>query len=375
VTEADWVQASRVPNPSFGLARLTRGDEREIERSVHFGLGALLALPARRAQAAKRVELAQREATRQALGLAAETRKAWVRAVAAGETLHYLRQVQASAEAGAELAGRMAAVGNWNMLSLAREQVFAADAVLAVARATNAQVAAREQLIRLMGLWGAQTVFRLPDRLPELPRSIADMPDIEQRAMATRLDVQAAKLETDALARGLGLSRSGRWFDTLELGVAYNSSNEAPTQRGFELGIELPLFDRGDARVARADALMQQSAHRSAQLAIDARSQVRQAYLAWRHAHDIARHHLEQIVPLRKRIADENVLRYNAMLIGVFDLLADARTQAQAVNASLEAQRDFWLADADLQQAMFGPPALAASTTPSAAAPEPAAAH
>ena len=49
-------------------------------------------------------------------------------------------------------------------------------------------------------------------------------------------------------------------------------------------------------------------------------------------------------MPLRKRIADENLLRYNGMLIGVFELLADARAQIASVNASIEALRDFWIA-------------------------------
>ena len=59
-------------------------------------------------------------------------------------------------------------------------------------------------------------------------------------------------------------------------------------------------------------------------------------------------------MPLRKRISDENLLRYNGMLIGVFELLADARAQIASVNAAIEALRDFWLAQADLDMALLG---------------------
>ena len=62
------------------------------------------------------------------------------------------------------------------------------------------------------------------------------------------------------------------------------------------------------------------------------------------------------MVPLAKRISDENLLRYNGMLIGVFELLADTRTQIATVNAAIGAQRDFWLANADLDMAMVGKP-------------------
>ena len=111
-----------------------------------------------------------------------------------------------------------------------------------------------------------------------------------------------------------------------------------------------------------------QTVHRAAETAINARSEVREAYGAWRSAYDIARHHQDEIVPLRKQIAEENVLRYNGMLIGVFELLADARQQIASVNAAIEAKRDFWLAQADLDMALIGKPNLTPSAGPASAA-------
>jgi outer membrane protein TolC len=153
--------------------------------------------------------------------------------------------------------------------------------------------------------------------------------------------------------------------NVLELGLVRNGSNEAPTQRGWEVGLELPLFDWGDARVARAEGLYMQALHSAAERAINARSEVREAYGAYRTAWDIARHQRDEIVPLRARIAEENLLRYNAMLIGVFELLNDARAQIASVNAAIEALRDFWLAQADLDSALVGQPSLTVSAAPS----------
>ncbi|MBC7730507.1 MAG: RND transporter, partial [Bacteriovorax sp.] len=100
-----------------------------------------------------------------------------------------------------------------------------------------------------------------------------------------------------------------------------------------------------------------------------ARSEVRAAYAAYRSSHDIARHYRDEIVPLKKRISDENQLRYNGMLIGVFELLADARSQIGSVNGYIEALRDFWLAQADLELALIGPPRpTAPSAMPTATA-------
>ncbi|EWS56676.1 hypothetical protein X551_00545 [Methylibium sp. T29] len=105
-----------------------------------------------------------------------------------------------------------------------------------------------------------------------------------------------------------------------------------------------------------------QALNRAAETGVNARSEVREAYGAYRSAWDIARHHRDEIVPLRQRIAEENVLRYNGMLIGVFELLADARSQIAGVNACIESLRDFWLAQADLEMALIGKPGLSSSS-------------
>jgi len=110
------------------------------------------------------------------------------------------------------------------------------------------------------------------------------------------------------------------------------------------------------------------SVHEAAQVAIEARSEVRQAYGAYRTAWDIARHYRDEIVPNAQRISEQNLLRYNGMFIGVFELLADARAQVASVNAAIEAQRDYWIAQADLEMALIGKPALSAAAAATASA-------
>ena len=368
ITEAEVVQAGRLPNPGFSFGRNSRGDEREIERGMHFNLARLIALPYIGQMEARRFEQIKAMVAMSVLALAADTRKAYYNALGAEESVRYMRQVQMAAEASSELARRMAQVGNFNKLQRAREQVFYADASLNLARAEQAQRATRERLTRLLGAWGAQTRFALPERLPDLPKDVTELPDIERVALGQRLDVRGAQLAAEQTARNLGLTKTTRFINVLELGVLRNSSNEAPTQRGWEIGIELPLFDWGGARVARAEAIYMQTVHRAAETAVNARSEVREAYTAYRSAYDIARFQRDEVVPLNQRIAEENLLRYNGMLIGVFELLADARTQIASVNGSIQALRDFWIAQADLDMALIGKPSLAAAAGPAMAA-------
>ena len=368
--EAEVVQAGRLPNPGFSFAKLKRGDEIEWERGLHFNLTRWLTIPWVSRLETRRFEQARRDLALSVLRLATETRQAYFRAVAAEETARYMRQVREVAEASAELARRMAQTGNFSRLSQARERAFYAEAALNQARAEQQRLQTREQLIRLLGLWGTQTQFQLPERLPDLPRTVREQLDVEQLAMQQRLDLQGMKQQTEALAGYMGLSRATRFINVLEVGYAYNSSNEAPKQRGWEVSFELPLFDFGQARVEKAEAVYWQAAHRLHQQAVNARSEVREAYFHYRSQYDIAKHYRDEIVPLRKQIAEENLLRYNGMLIGVFDLLAETRMQIMSVSSAIEALRDFWLAESQLQMALLGKPGslgvMAPSTAPMA---------
>ncbi len=371
LAQADLVQAGRLPNPRIALHRVPDEHHYKFEQAISFNILSLVFMPLASEVEGRRFAAVQQRAVMEVLRVAAETRRAWIDAVAAEESVRYLRQVREAADAGAELAARMARAGNWSALARAREQGFYADASLAVARAEQAASSSRERLTRLLGLWGSAAAgLALPPRLPDLPAMAQERPDIEREALAQRLDVRAAVLETQALAANLDLAKATRFVSVLEVGVSREQEGRGePWVRGYELALELPLFDWGTARLSRAEAAYRQSFDRAAQAAIDARSEVREAYRHYRLSHDIARHYRDEIVPLRKQIAEENLLRYNGMLIGVFDLLADARAQIQSVNGYVEALRDFWIAEAGLGMAMIGrtaPPAMSRAAMPQA---------
>ena len=355
ISEADLVQAGRGPNLRLHWLRTKSGNAvAKIEESFSFDLFGVLLMPLRQKMEARRFERVQADVTSEIMRVAAETRVAWVQAVGAVETGRYLQQVKESAETGSELARRMAAVGNWPKLHQMREQAFYADAAAQVARAAQAARAERERLGRLMGLWGADLAFKLPERLPDVPTALREEDELEARAMEQRLDVRAAKREAEWVAQSLGLVKATRFVNALELGRARTKEGDDPFAYGYVVGIEIPIFDWGTARVARAEATYMQAAHRVAEVAINARSEVREAYGAYRTARDLVRHYRDEIVPLRKRISEEMLLRYNGMLASVFELLADSRDQVAAVNAYMAALRDFWIADAQLQASLSG---------------------
>lgn len=353
-SEADLVQAGRLRNPGLSFGRSHGSHGNEIDRGVSFDLAGLLTMPLRVNIERGRFEQAKLQAASSAVQLAADTRRAYFNAVAAVQTEAFMQRALLSAEAGAELATRLRQAGNWSRLDQARQQVFYADAVGDLARARHQALVTREHLTRLLGLWGKQASFTLPSRLPDLPAQAVDAGNIEAQAMEQRLDVQMSKLDAHATAGALGLSKVTGFINVLEVGYTNKSSSEAPRENGYEVSLELPLFDWGSARNAKAQALYEQSLQRTAGTAVRARSEVREAYSSYRTAYDLARHYRDEVVPLRKTISHEVLLRYNGMLASVFELLADAREQVSSVNSAIETQRDFWIAQTELQSAING---------------------
>jgi outer membrane protein TolC len=372
IAEADLVQAGRMRNPGISFARFHRGEEREIERKLVLDLIGLVTMPWRLEAARASFSAAQMRAAREIVRLADEARRAWIGAVAAEEGVRYAEHVKDAAQASADLAREMTRAGNFSRLTEAREQLFLVEAQAQLARSQHAARAARERLVRAMGLTGEQLGFRLPERLPDPPATPRELGDAESVAMQTRLDVQAARDDAEMLARSLGLTRATRFVNVLHFGLERDASNELPRRTGYEVELELPIFDSGNARLSRAEAMHRQAVARTAGIAVRARSEVREAHSAYRAAYDVAKRYREEVMPLRKRISEENLLRYNGMLISVFELLADAREQAVAVRSSMEAGRDFWIAEANLETAIStGSPAtfeLKASTLPATAA-------
>lgn len=324
---------------------------------LSFSILDVIFLPSRVQAAEHRQRQLQARLAGDIVGRATEARQAWVRAVAAQQAAAYAQQVNAAAEAAAELARRMQAVGNFSRLQRAREQAFYADATAQLARAKQNAAASREALVRSLGLPAElAAALELPDRLPELPDARRDMSSAARVALDDRLDVRMARAELEYLAGQLGLSRVTSYVDGLRIGAIRKSESGRASQKGFEVEVPLPIFDFGDARRAQSEATYMAALNRTAAVLVAASSSLREAHGAYAVAYDIARHYRDEVVPLRKTISDEMMLKYNGMRASVFELLADAREQISSVTQALDAQRDFWLADAALTSTLVGRP-------------------
>lgn len=356
-------QSGRIANPLFVFERTTLADEVEYERLLAIGLLDVLTLPLRYANAQRRIEQSHVRLAMDVVDKVTKVRQSWVKAVAAQQQLHYARQVNEVGEISAELARRMQQVGNFNRLQRARQQAFYADAATQWAVAQQQAMATREELVRVLGLTDDQEKkLKLPERLPDVPNAPRGPEEVGDAAQRGRLDIQLAKTVFAAAAKEQDLTLITSLTD-IELGVRYDTvfddaAGTRDNRKGYEIAVRLPVFDWGDMQRDAMDAQTLAAANQLEATVRAAGSQLRETYAAYRTAYDVAKHYRNEVLPLRKVISEENLLRYNGMLIGVFELLADTRDQIDTVIGAIKAQQDFWLTNAALQAAIIGTPAM-----------------
>jgi outer membrane protein TolC len=364
ISEAQMVEASLPPAPILAFQR-TVGSGFEIERMIVQNVLALLTLPRRREIAKARFAQAQARAVEMTLRTAMDAARTYYRAVAANETVRLLEESRKSAEAVSDLAKQLGETGAMSKLDQAREHVFYAELSAQLAAARLRQRSERERLTRALGLWGGDLSFKLPDKLPALPGRPKTMASVEREAVARRVDLVIARMEIDILALQLGLTRRTRFINVLEAaGVSTNEKDvkvdngvseiERLKRGGFEVELQIPIYDFGEARVRLAEETYMQAVNRLLARAVNVRSEAREAYQSYRGTYDIARHYEREVLPLRQIISDETMLNYNAMMKDLFVLLAEARARITANIQAVEARRDFWVASVDLQAAILG---------------------
>ena len=359
IAEAQRVQQSMPPNPSISISRLSGAAEIEIERKIAANILGLLTLPARAEIATERFKRAQLAAALETLRVASDARKAFYRATAARQTASLIEQASAASGTTAELAVRMGASGAINKLDQARQKLLHTELTTELARARQRATSERERLVRALGLSGKDLAFKLPARLPSLPRRQLAMKTVEQEALEDRVDLKIARSELDSLARSYGLTKATRFVNVIEGDFIDKRKEERATgdhahDSGFELTLQVPLFDFGEARLREAEQAYMQSVNRLAQKAVNVRSEAREAYRNYRTSYDVAARYQRDVLRLRSAISEELMLRYGAMQVDVFALLTEARQRIAASAGAVEALRDFWLASADLQAAVVG---------------------
>lgn len=354
LARADVLEAVQVANPTLSLSRsyLDPGSGYNRLAGLTLPLADLLVLPVRTRLAHAEYERAKLEIAGAVLNVAADVEAAWYTYVGAQQVADMRTAVAGGADAAAELAQRFFDAGNISELQLKQEQAAASEARIIAARARAEAGRARLTLNTLLGLSGEDAAWATSDRLP-MPVGAEDDPQqLAELARTSSLELLAARQQADILMDALGITRKLRWLGGSEIGYERERDADGTRLRGPTLDLELPIFNQGQAKLARAEALLAEARARVAQAELGVDNAVRLGAEQVRELSQVVAIHREALIPQREKVVERSQQEQNFMLIGVFELIQAKVQEYNAYESYLEAVRDYWLARVELMRAV-----------------------
>ena len=354
LARADVLEVVQVSNPTLSLSRsyLDPGSGYNRLASLTLPLADLLVLPVRTRLARAEYERAKLEIAGAVLNVAADVEAAWYTYVGAQQVADMRTAVAGGADAAAELAQRFFDAGNISELQLKQEQAAASEARIIAARARADAGRARLTLNTLLGLSGEDAAWATSDRLP-MPVGAEDDPQqLAELARTSSLELLAARQQADILMDALGITRKLRWLGGSEIGYERERDADGTRLRGPTLDLELPIFNQGQAKLARAEALLAEARARVAQAELGVDNAVRLGAEQVRELSQVVAIHREALIPQREKVVERSQQEQNFMLIGVFELIQAKVQEYNAYESYLEAVRDYWLARVETMRAV-----------------------
>ena len=267
ISHADWLQAKLLANPflDFALRFPSGGGGSVLEAVLGFELLELWQAPAR-------TELARRELDATILAIAFEaahalhaTRQAYFQAVHAEAALKLAGEESEILERLLESAQTRAEAGAIDRLGLNAARLAYQESGLRFRTAVAEAERAHAAVARSLSVHSSRSQAKLVDSFPV---SDADGPDpsnmryllsreLVELALESRLDLRALALSTEAIRSRVDWEESRVWPQA-SAGLGFEST-EAGDEIGPALSLQLPVFDRNQAQIARARLLLEQS--------------------------------------------------------------------------------------------------------------------
>ena len=360
VSYGEYVTAGLLKNPT--LAASGRFPDRgglvaDWEAAVTQDFLDALLLPLRKRLAAAQLRAVEGRVADEAFKTAVETARAFYTYQARRQLLDRLQLIADTNAAAADFTRSLHDAGNVNDLDLVNQQAVFSQSKIEVTQARAQTLNDREAVNRLLGLDGASAAaWTAAPSLPPVPGREPGASALEDRAVAQRLDVQAARDALAAAEQALAL-RAGfaRYFASgVRLGVDTEREPEGEHITGPTLDLELPVFNQGQGEIVTLKARDLQARRLLEAKIIDVRSEVRAARAQVAADRELALGIRDTVLPQRRQVLALTLQQYNGMLKGAYDLLAAKANEATAERSYIEAWRDYWLARVELERAVGG---------------------
>lgn len=353
IAQSELVQAGLMTNPLLGYSVGHGGGITRSGVTVELAFLDLLWIPLRRELGGLALEETKLKVGDEVLRSVRDARKRYIDARVAQERVRLNSDVLKSHEATLQLAMRQYTAGNLPKRDVLKIEDGYARTRLESIRLARDDAMAREALNKILGIYGEQTYYTLSEE----PLSIGAQPredgSLERLAMVNRLDIAAAQKRVEFAAKEAGYTEKTRLLSEVTLEGGSEKSTGENRFNTVGIKIPLPIFDMGQARLSRTQALYNQSVQHLVELAVNVRSEVREAYAATRYDYDIAREYQESI-HVNQNILKQTQLYYNGMLDGIYELLADQRRYSDVKMQSVMAIGEYKKAQADLAYMLGG---------------------
>lgn len=357
ISQADLVQAGLLKNPVLSGSYqfpIDGGHGSSIPFNLVANLVHWLTTGSRKDIARVGLEGAKFRVASEVLRHRYEVKAAFYAAQAAQQIFSMRQIVTEAAQAAVELARKQHEAGTINDLDLANEEALYAQISMDFTRSRTEIVSTRERLNRLMGVWGRDAGWTIQNKLEDLPSKEPSLTHIESKAIASRFDLMATHKDVEVVSYGLALAKNTRWFGGVDAGISFEKKAEGYRLLGPSISVELPIFDQRQATIARLEAQLRQAQHREAALAIEIRSEVRELSNRLLIARSVLESYQRALVPLREKVVQLSQQQYNAMLLGVFQLLIAKQNEINTYREFIEALRDYWTLRAELEWKVGG---------------------
>jgi cobalt-zinc-cadmium efflux system outer membrane protein len=355
ISQAEVIEASEIPNPTFGYVSLgtSGGGPSQITRSVSLSFADLLFLPTRVRVANSNAEVARNRMAASLLELQGEVETSWYGYVAALQASQMRDAAARAAEASAEYARRLSAAGNLPPRALALELASSSEARIAAARAKADAARARAEFAALLGL-STRDTWQVSPGLPGLPQDVQQRDALVEAAVSSRLDVLGARREVAALEGVVRLTRWWRWLAHLEVGYERETETDGTRLRGPTLSFGLPIFNQNRSGMMRAQAELERARVHLEQIELSVRNDIALGLNRLATAREIVEAYRGALVPQREAVTQRTLEEVNFMLTGAFEALQAKREQYEVYQEYIEAVRDYWLARVQLRLAVGG---------------------
>ncbi len=358
ISQAELVQAGLLHNPTL-MASWRFPDRPPSITDTEYSIAAdfldLALIPMKTKIARTNLEQTELRIDQQVLELVTQVKSAFYTYQADAQLENRLKLIGQADEAAADLAKAQQEAGNSTDLETSSKLAQFASAHVALANAQKEKLAAREKLNRLMGLSGAEIDWKAAPNLPALPDHEVPLPNLESLAMTQRRDLAALKSNVDAMGMALALKTNTRFLPT-EINIGADTEKQSDGQRitGPTLDLTLPIFDQGEGEVARLTAQYRMAQRQLQARAIAIQSEVREARENLKMNRDLVEYYQKTVLPLDLRIVNQSQLEFNAMQKNNFDLFLTKQQELESEKDYVGAWRDYWIARAELEQAVGG---------------------